>query len=200
MDWQDIIRRGSLFYASREVDDQLRTWSLKVHECNVSWYEEVPLDDIDSVICSVLSKNGGSMSEVRLASILGFSVEDDFESIPRKYADKAELNLFRAILKTVTDWGLVQVNQEDDQVKIALSFIGENALRTETKYNFYKGTMSLYENFGLNSQNDEEIFSQSLPFAVSLIYWNNFLSDQSNRLSAIMLSKVSMSENGAKLS
>ena len=27
MDWQDIIRRGSLFYASREVDDQLRTWS-----------------------------------------------------------------------------------------------------------------------------------------------------------------------------
>lgn len=156
MDWQDIIRRGSLFYASREVDDQLRTWSLKVHECNVSWYEEVPLDDIDSVICSVLSKNGGSMSEVRLASILGFSVEDDFESIPRKYADKAELNLFRAILKTVTDWGLVQVNQEDGEVIIALSFIGEKALRTETKYNFYKGTMSLYENFGLNSQNEEE--------------------------------------------
>ena len=97
MDWQKIIDSGELIYASKPQDEQLRKWSLKTTRCEVSGYDTFPLDDIDVVICSVLKEHNGELSEFDLATILGFNVVDNFDSCPKRYADKAELSLFRKI-------------------------------------------------------------------------------------------------------
>ena len=46
MDWQKVINNGSLFYASKPQDTQLRIWSLKDVWCDVAWYDTYPLEDM----------------------------------------------------------------------------------------------------------------------------------------------------------
>ena len=101
MNWQHIIDNGRLVYQSIEADTSFRNWALKVTRCNVSYYEIYPLDDIDKVICSILQEYDGIMEEYELATILGFNVKDNFDVIPKRYADVAEVQLFRAIIKPV---------------------------------------------------------------------------------------------------
>lgn len=157
MDWQKIIDSGELIYASKPQDEQLRKWSLKTTRCNVSGYDTFPLDDIDVVICSVLKDNEGRLSEFDLATILGFNVVDNFDSFPKRYADKAELTLFRKIAQSVIDWGLILREESDCAPAIySLSTIGQIALDQNQKFKFYTGHISLYENFGINAAGAQE--------------------------------------------
>lgn len=103
MNWQKNINNAELVYASTADDAVFRTWSLRKTTCNVSFYESYPLDDIDKIVCTVLKDANGTFPAEELAITLGFNVVDNFEVSPKQYADKAEIDIFRAILKPVLD-------------------------------------------------------------------------------------------------
>lgn len=167
MDWQKIINNGSLFYASKPQDAQLRKWSLKDIRCEVAWYDTYPLEDIDVVICSILTQNEGKLPELELATILGFNVVDSFSVSPKRYADKAELTLFQKIVQRVVDWGLVKRDiSKDKSATYLLTSIGEIAISKGKKFKFYNGTLVLHENFGINTKSQVE--NELFPFKTSL--------------------------------
>jgi hypothetical protein len=145
MNWQDIINNSELVYASATEDKGFRTWSLKKTTCNVSFYESYPIDETDTIICSILEKSEGTLSEEELATVLGFNVVDNFDVSPKRYADKAELEIFRAIIKPVLDWGLVEKIPEKPAL-LQLTDLGYRALQTGEKYKFYSGQKKLLEN------------------------------------------------------
>ena len=150
MNWQDIIHNSELIYASTPDDKVFRTWSLKKTTCNVSFYETYPVEDIDRIICGILDSNNGCLEEDKIATILGFNVIDNFDVMPKRYADKAELDVFRAIVKPVIEWGLIAKEKESDIY--TLTELGYRALETREKYRFYSGKKILSENFGIKSQ------------------------------------------------
>lgn len=145
MNWQKIINNSDLIYASTLEDNGFRTWSLKKTTCNVSFYETYAVEDIDRVICGLLDSNGGSLEENTIATILGFNVVDDFDAIPKRYADKAELEIFRAVVKPILDWGLV----EKDSNNYILTDLGYRAIEFGEKYKFHTGEKILLENFNI---------------------------------------------------
>lgn len=163
MNWQHIIDNGRLVYQSQEADTSFRNWALKVTRCNVSYYEIYPLDDIDKVICSILQEHDGIMEEYELATMLGFNVKDHFDVLPKRYADVAELQLFRAIVKPVYDWGLVTKNIEKGiPTTYSLTELGERAVERKEKYKFFNGQKVLFENNGINAVSLED--STFFPF------------------------------------
>lgn len=167
MDWQKVINNGSLFYASKPQDTQLRKWSLKGVWCNVAWYDAYPLEDIDIVIGTILNQNEGELSEIELATVLGFNVADNFAVSPKRYADRAELTMFREIAQRVIDWGLVTRDVgEDKPASYTLTPIGETAISKGRKFKFYNGTLVLHENFGISTKQPVE--NEFFPFKTSL--------------------------------
>lgn len=150
MSWQDIINNSELVYASVPEDKGFITWSLKKTTCNVAFYETFPIENIDRVICNSINSQEGIIAEDRLATILGFNVIDDFDANPKRYADKAEFDIFKSIVKPVLDWGLIEKKIGDDKsTYLQLTKLGQKALCTETKYKFNTGTKILFENFGI---------------------------------------------------
>lgn len=145
MNWQEIINNSDLIYASTLEDNGFRTWSLKKTTCNVSFYETYAVEDIDRVICGLLDSNGGNLEENTIATILGFNVVNDFDAIPKRYADKAELEIFRAVVKPILDWGLV----EKDSNNYILTDLGYRAIEFGEKYKFHTGEKILLENFNI---------------------------------------------------
>ena len=157
MNWQHIIDNGKLVYQSQEADTSFRNWALKVTRCKVSYYETFPLANIDKVICAILQEHDGIMEEYELATILGFNVKDNFDIIPKRYADIAELQLFRAIIKPVLDWGLVSNNGEKGMsIIISLTELGKRAIERKEKYKFFNGHKDLFENSGINAVSLED--------------------------------------------
>lgn len=154
MNWQDIIHNSELVYTSIPEDKGFRNWSLKKTTCNVSFYETYPIEDIDRIICGILDSNNGSLEENKIATILGFNVVDNFDITPKRYADKAELDIFKAIVKPVFDWGLITKEKESNTYR--LTELGSRALETGDKYRFYSGKKILFENFGIKSQRDND--------------------------------------------
>lgn len=145
MNWQEIINNSDLTYASTIEDNGFRTWSIKKTTCKVSFYETYAVEDIDRVICGLIDSNGDNLEENKIATILGFNVVDNFDVTPKRYADKAELDIFRAIVKPVLDWGLV----EKDSNNYKLTELGKRALEKGEKYKFYSGEKVLLENFNI---------------------------------------------------
>ena len=147
MNWQDIVNNSELVYASTIEDKGFRTWSLKKTTCNVSFYETHPIEDIDRVLCGILESKNGFIEENKIATILGFNVLDNFERTPKRYADKAEHDIFKAIIKPVINWGLVEYILEKEQPAILkLTDLGYRALSLGEKYIFYSGQKKLIEN------------------------------------------------------
>lgn len=164
MNWQHIIDNGQLVYQSKENDVPFRNWSLKKTQCEVSFYEIYPLDDIDKIVCSILSNHNGTMEECEIATILGFNVKNDFDVTPRRYADDAELQLFRAIVSPVLAWGLISKSPLDEKDKKPVTYsiteLGKRAFEKNEKYKFYVGKKILFENYGIcaTSANDSDFF------------------------------------------
>lgn len=162
MNWQEIIENAELVYASVSEDTGFRTWSLKKTTCDISFYEEFEIDDIDKITCSILDSNNKRVDEIRFAAILGFSVIDNFDVEPKRYADNAELDLFRAIIQPVIDWGLITKSND----YYTLTELGEKAINNEKKYRFYSGNKILFENANLKpSDSPENLF---FPFNTAL--------------------------------
>jgi len=147
MIWQDIVNNSELVYASTIEDKGFRTWSLKKTICNVSFYETYPLEDTERIVCGIIHLNNGIVEQKKIASILGFNVVDNFEVIPKRYADKAELDVFHEIIKSTLNWGLVeQISDVEQNVFFKLTDLGCRAIAMGEKYRFYSGRKVLLEN------------------------------------------------------
>jgi len=147
MNWQDIVNNSGLVYASTKEDAGFRTWSLKKITCDVSFYEPHPIEDIDRVLCGILKSKNGFLEENKIATMLGFNVIDDFEITTKRYADKAELDIFKAIIKPVLNWGLVEyISEKEQPVILKLTDFGYRAMLVGQKYMFFSGHKKLLEN------------------------------------------------------
>lgn len=164
MNWVNIINNSELVYASKPEDKGFRTWSLKKTTCNVSFYELFPIENIDRIICTIIENAGGAIAEEKLATVLGFNVVDNFDVTPKRYADSAELEIFRAIVEPVKDWGLLKKEKETN--RYLLTIFGKRALRKEEKYRFYTGRKTLFENSNIKpSEMQENLY---FPFYTAL--------------------------------
>lgn len=181
MNWHRIIENGQLVYQSKENDIPFRNWSLKKTQCNVLYYESYPLDDIDRIICSIISEHNGMMDESEIATILGFNVRNNFDVTPRRYADVAELQLFRAIVQPVFDWGLLSKTKETSEklecskTTYFLTGLGERAVEQHLKYKFFNGKKILFENYSINaiSENDSKFFPYFKELGINSNITNN---------------------------
>ena len=190
MDWQSIIEKAELYYESSADDRGFRTWSLKKTTCNVLYYEVFPLDDIDKIFCSILNSKDGCISEAKLATILGFNVIDNFDITPKRYADKAELDIFKAIINTVIDWGLITKENK----KYILTDLGKRALKTREKYRFYSGKKILFENANIKpTELKENLF---FPFYSALGIFSEITGKQQIKYEEINLSEIFDKEEG----
>ena len=134
MSWQEILYDSDLIYASSQEDSGFKTWNLKITTCIVAFYEIHVLDDIDRIICELLNSNNGYLEELVTATILGFNVVDDFNSFPKRYADPAELEVFRAIIKLVEQWGLIEIiTSKDSPTILRLTGLGYRAIELGLK-------------------------------------------------------------------
>lgn len=161
MDYKKIIEEGKLIYSSRTADTMFREWRLARTICDVHYYITYSLTKLDRVILLTLEKNG-RIYENQLAKILGFNVENDFDTIPKRYADKAEEDIFHGILSEIDSFGLI--NRKDQQ--ICLSNTGRLALKMGVKYVFYSGSVALMESFDLESK--ESLEYKMFPFRDAL--------------------------------
>ena len=184
MNWEDIVRYGELIYASAQEDIGFRTWSLKKTKCNISFYEEFEINDIDKIICSIIDRNNNRIEEEHLATILGFNVVDDFDGEEKRYADKAEFEVFQTIVKPVFDWGLVE--QVGKCYK--LTELGRKALLEEKKHKFYSGEIELLEN--LNIKPVDSFDNKYFPFAKALGIQSEVFNKKVVKYSTIKIEEV----------
>jgi len=142
MNWSDVIKEGILIYASEVDDRSFRTWSVRETICDILYYEIYPLEVIDKIICTILKNNEGRLSEEKLATILGFNIVDNFEMIPKRYADNAEKEIFLKIINSVLQWGLI----ERSMGYISLTILGDKVLQDNQKYRFFSAKKKIIEN------------------------------------------------------
>ena len=152
MDYKEIINRGKLIYASRSTDSNFRLWRLNKTACYVTYYQIVELTKLDKVLLMTIKYNGGSLYENKLAGILGFNVQDDFDVTPKRYKDVGEASIFGGILSELIEYGLIR-NVEH---KVSITPLGELALKKGVKYEFYSGAQLLNECFDLAQKTDKE--------------------------------------------
>lgn len=162
MDYKEIINKGKLVYASRSTDSNFRLWRLNKTVCYVTYYKAVELSKLDKVLLMTIKYNGGSIYENKLAGILGFNVQDDFDVTPKRYKDDGEVSIFRGILLELTKFALISnVNN-----KVSVTPLGELALKKGVKYEFYSGAQLLNECFDLAQKTKKEFLL--FPFRDSL--------------------------------
>jgi len=186
VNWHDIINNAELVYASVAEDSGFKTWSLKKTTCNISFYECFPLDDIDIVICNILEGQSGCLSEESIATTLGFNVVNNHDINPKRYADKAELDIFREIIKPVITWGLIKKEKESDFYR--LTELGYKCLIDNLKYKFSTGNKVLFENFNINPpDSDTNLF---FPFFSALGIFSDIESIRQIPYEEIRISEV----------
>lgn len=152
MDYKEIINKGKLVYASRSTDSNFRLWRLNKTACYITYYKTIELTKLDKVFLMTIKYNGGSIYENKLAGILGFNVQDDFDVTPKRYKDVGEASIFGGILSELIEYGLIR-NVEH---KVSTTPLGELALKKGVKYEFYSGAQLLNECFDLAQKTDKE--------------------------------------------
>ena len=162
MDYNEITRKGKLVYASRSTDSNFRLWRLKMRKCDVVYYQTIELTKLDKVLLLTLKYNGGSLYENKLAGILGFNVQDDFEVTPKRYKDEGEVSIFAGILSELKEYALIR----NDGLKVYLTPLGKLALMKGVKFTFFSGSQLLNECFDLAQKTEKEFLY--FPFRDSL--------------------------------
>lgn len=151
MDYNKILQEGNLIYSSRPTDNKFREWRLDKTICSVVYYLTYDLTKLDKVILLTLQHNG-KLYENQLARILGFNVEDDFDSTPKRYADQGEKGIFKGILSQLTFFGLIILEENE----VSMSPLGKLALKKGVKYSFHRGAMALMQCFDIAQKESPE--------------------------------------------
>lgn len=145
MDCNVIIKQGRLIYASRPNDANFRRWRIEKIACSISYYKTTELTKLDKAILLTLEYNGNKLYENQLAKIMGFNVEDDYYTTPKRYADEGEKNIFEGLLEQVSSFGLITRHEK----QVYLSPLGVLALRKGVKHSFFGGYMPLIQHFDI---------------------------------------------------
>ena len=151
--FSNIATESQLIYKAGTTYSPIKTWSLKKTTCDVLMYEDVSPSDLDTVICSTVCYNGGTLSILELATILGFNVFDNQDSTPKRYKDEAELELFNNLIKPVEDDELIRIIDGT----VILTELGSLVVNDNKKRFYYAATCRFLENFGLKN-------SETFPF------------------------------------
>ena len=162
MDYKEIINKGKLVYASRSTDSNFRLWRLNKTACYITYYKTIELTKLDKVLLMTIKYNGGSIYENKLAGILGFNVQNDFDATPKRYKDVGEVSIFSGILSELTKYALI-CNVDH---KVSVTPLGELSLKKGVKYEFYSGAQLLNECFDLAQKKEKEFLY--FPFRDSL--------------------------------
>lgn len=152
MDYKEIVNKGKLVYASRSTDSNFRLWRLNKTVCYVAYYQIVELTKLDRVLLMTIKYNGDSLYDNKLAGILGFNVQDDFDVSPKRYKDVGETSIFKGILTELTEYGLIRHVEH----KVSVTPLGELALKKGVKYEFFSGAQLLNECFDLVQKTDKK--------------------------------------------
>lgn len=162
MDYKEIINKGKLVYASRSTDSNFRLWRLNKTACYITYYKTIELTKLDKVLLMTIKYNGGSIYENKLAGILGFNVQNDFDVTPKRYKDVGEVSIFSGILSELTKYALI-CNVDH---KVSVTPLGVLSLKKGVKYEFYSGAQLLNECFDLAQKKEKEFLY--FPFRDSL--------------------------------
>lgn len=152
-------------------------WGLKRYTCNVEYYTEEPLPDLDFVVCSVIaSADEGVYDRRSLGVILGFSIVDNQ---PEYYYDKAEDKLLGDLLEIVQNHRLIII--EDDVVRI--TNLGRISLKNNTLYHFHRGSQDIYEHLNIKYEYQEALlmfpFNKDMGITTELRHKSSFWPDDS---------------------
>ena len=130
-------------------------FSLKKYPCEISYFETEDFDDLSYVICSIINTNdNGTYDKRSLGLLLGFAVADmhDNES-PEVYYDKAEVELFDELLKSVANEHLIK----EIEGSVVLTQLGKISLKEGKKFYFYKARIDFYEFLKMYSENQDDL-------------------------------------------
>jgi len=118
-------------------------WGLKRYTCNVDYYSEEILPDLDYVICSAVNSSPeGVYDKQSLGVMLGFSIID---KQPEQYYDRAEVKLYEGLLEIVKSHHLITI----DDNSIRITNLGRISLKNNVLYSFHHGSQMIYEHLNI---------------------------------------------------
>lgn len=154
---------NNIIYRSVEKDSQSRSLVLKTRSCKVEYYTIHELGSLDIIVGELLlDSENEQLNLISLGRFLGFNVESQPED--GLYYDEAEVNLFRKFLSSVQEWGIINIDKENDIV--SLTRLGKICLQNKEKYKFFSANTDAMEFVGLKTA-DEEVVSH-YPFQSEL--------------------------------
>lgn len=143
-----------MIYSSVDNDSLSRSLVLKTRSCNIEYYTVHKLESIDILIGELLLENENAQLEyIVLGQTLGFDVEAQPEN--GIYYDEAEDNLFRKLLHSVQEWGIIAIDKEYGLV--TLTALGKICIQNKEKYRFFTAKTNALEFAGLKAVGGETI-------------------------------------------
>jgi hypothetical protein len=106
-------------------------WTVKSTSYQIQYRKAFNINEIDEIFCSIIKAKGNEISFLELAILLGFNLQD-----------LAEKDILNNYLKGLTEYKLIEINQET----IQLTKFGQEALQSKLKYKYYFSTTELFEN------------------------------------------------------
>lgn len=198
MNYNNIIENGNLIYQSSQSDKKLQEWRIAQITCNVKYFQTEPLTELERIIlCLLQSFDGINITKEELGLTLGFDIATKIFGSKRFYEDKAELQLYNSMIKSVFDWklvveeSLVEESEGDSNIKtssnesnanenktkyIRLTKLGRLAIEKNCKFKFFSGIKTLFENINKSSN---EVDSAFFPFYSELGIYSNIEKEKS---------------------
>lgn len=162
---------NNLIYRSVEKDSQSRSLALKTRSCMVEYYTTHKLEPLDILVGELLLESENTQLEcVALGRTLGF----DVEALPENgmYYDEAEDNLFHKFLYSVQEWGIIDIDKENNLV--TLTALGKICLQNKEKYKFFSANTDSLEFVNLKAADGGIVslypFHSELGLSLSLDY------------------------------
>ncbi|MCR6719029.1 MAG: hypothetical protein NVV59_01800 [Chitinophagaceae bacterium] len=106
-------------------------WTVKSTSYQIRYRKAFDINEIDEIFCTIINAKGNQINVSELGSLLGFNLHD-----------LAESDILNIYLKGLTEYGLIEINQET----IKLTEVGQEALQSKLKYKYFYATTALYEN------------------------------------------------------
>ncbi|MBS1652332.1 MAG: DUF4433 domain-containing protein [Bacteroidetes bacterium] len=106
-------------------------WTVKSTSHLIQYRKAFNINETDEIFCSIINAKGNEIELSEFGNLLGFNLQD--------LAEKDILNIY---LKGLTEYKLIEINQET----IQLTEFGQKALQSKLKYKYYFATTELFEN------------------------------------------------------
>lgn len=171
MDYNDIIENGHLVYKSMSQDVKLRDWRILKTTCRVTFYNTVPLSDLESILLRLLkSLEDRMITKEDFGLILGFDLANKKFGSKRFYKDESEECLYQSMISSLFQWNLIteesvvekgteeSSDDTDKKKNIRLTKLGQIAQEKNCKFSFFSGLKVLVENINNSSLEEDSTF------------------------------------------